>query len=477
MTAPAAERIRVWREDPVSFVRDNFGVEPDAWQVDMLRAFPRNNRLVASACKGPGKTAVLAWIGWNFLATRPHCKVPCTSITGDNLADGLWTEFAKWQGRSPFLRKAFQWTKTRIVAKDHPETWWASARAWAKDADPSAQANTLAGLHEDYLLFLIDEVSEIPDGVVAAAEAALTGGIETKLVMAGNPTRTEGPLWRAVGADRHLWHVTRINGDPDDPKRSPRIDIDEARKQIAKHGRDSYVVRVNILGLFPERQADKLLDVVDVERAVERAAPEGTSSSDARILGLDVARFGDDASYLAPRQGRVAWRGREFRGLDTVELAEQLIRSIDKWQADAAFVDGTGVGGGVIDHCRHRGYGHVVHEVQFGARAMDPDMYQDRRTEMHWRLAEWVKGQGCLPQDQMLADELAAPRYWFDKKGRVVLEQKVDIKARMGRSPDRADAYALTFAGTVMPSRAAAAQAASASASRAAVDYDPFGNR
>lgn len=477
MSAPAADRIRLWREDPVVFVRDNFGVEPDAWQVEMLRAFPRNNRLVASACKGPGKTALLAWLGWNFLATRPYCKVPCTSVTGANLKDGLWAELAKWQRHSPFLKQAFRWTAERITAKDHPETWFASFRTWAQDADSSQQANTLAGLHEDFLLFLIDEVSDIPDGVVSAAEAALAGGIETKLVMMGNPTRTEGPLWRAVGADRHLWHVTRITGDPDDLNRSPRIDIEEARKQIAKHGRDAYVVRVNILGLFPERQADKLLDVVDVERAVERTVPDGTSSGEPRILGLDVARFGDDASYLAPRQGRVSWLGREFRQLGTVALAEQLIRAIDKWDADAAFVDGTGVGGGVIDQCQARGYGHKVHEVQFGAQAMDAAMYQDRRTEMHWRMAEWVKDKGCLPRDQMLADELAAPRYWFDKKGRVVLEQKTDIKARLGRSPDRSDAYALTFAGTVMPRSAAAANAAASSAARAAVDYDPFGNR
>ncbi len=476
MIAPAAERIRLWREDPITFVRDNFGVEPDAWQAEMLRAFPRHNRLVASACKGPGKTALMSWLGWNFLATRPHCKVPCTSVTGANLKDGLWAELAKWQRHSPFLKKAFRWTAERITAKDHPETWFASFRTWAQDADPSQQANTLAGLHEDYLLFLIDEVSDIPDGVVSAAEAALSGGIETKLVMMGNPTRTEGPLWRAVGADRHMWHVTRITGDPEDPDRSPRIDIEEARKQIAKHGRDAYVVRVNILGLFPERQADKLLDVVDVERAIERAVPEGTSTRDARIIGLDVARFGDDCSYIAPRQGRVAYPGRELRGLDTVELAEQLIRSIEKWGADAAFVDGTGVGGGVIDHCRHRGWGHVVHEVQFGARAMDSDAYQDRRTEMHWKLAEWIREAGCLPRDQMLADELAAPRYWFDKKGRVVLEQKQDIKARLGRSPDRSDAYALTFAGTVLP-RAARAAAVAGAAAQAVTDYDPFGNR
>src|SRR5688572_8414336 len=157
----AATKITQWRQDPVSFVRECFEVEPDAWQIDMLRAFPSNKRLCGSACKGPGKTALMAWLGWNFLATRPFCKVPCTSVTGANLEDGLWTEFAKWQHKSKVLSKAFVWTKTRIMSREYPETWWASARTWAKDANAEQQANTLAGLHEDFLLFLIDEVSDI----------------------------------------------------------------------------------------------------------------------------------------------------------------------------------------------------------------------------------------------------------------------------------------------------------------------------
>lgn len=461
----------------MSFVRDMFQVEPDAWQVEVLRAFPKHNRLAGSACKGPGKTALMAWLGWNFLATRPHCKVPCTSVTGDNLKDGLWTEFAKWQKRSPFLSAKFIHTATRIVAKDHPKTWWASARAWSQDAEAGQQANTLAGLHEDYLLFLIDEVSDIPDGVVSAAEAALTGGIETKLVIMGNPTRTDGPLWRAVGADRHLWHVTRITGDPDDPNRSPRIDINEARAQIAKYGRESHIVRVNILGLFPERQADKLLDVGDIEKAMERSMGEAAFNTQAKIIGLDVARFGDDAAILSPRQGRMCFRQKEFRGLNNVELAEQLIKAIEKWDADAAFVDGGGNGSGVIDVCHSRGYTGRVFEVQFGMRAMDSERFENKRTEMYWNAAEWVKNGGCLPRDPLLQAELTAPTYWFDKKQRVCLESSQDVKARLGRSPDRASGFVLTFAGPVL-ARAQQQLAAAASAGRSSShDYDPFEER
>lgn len=466
----SVDRLRAWRADPVLFVREVLNAEPDPWQADALTKFNRGKRHAFVACKGPGKTTGLSWLGWNFLATRPHCKVPCASITGDNLKDGLWAEFSKWQKRSPLLSRAFTWTKTRIFENNNPETWFASARTFAQDADPTKQADTLAGLHEDYLLWLLDEVSEMPDGVVSAADAALHGGIETRMAIAGNCTRNSGPLYRAAVTERDDWICTRITGDPDDPRRSPRIDIDEARKQIAKYGRDSYIVKVNLLGEFPDRQADKLIDRSDVQAAMKLFVHEATVSAEAKIIGADVARFGDDAAIFAPRHGRILYELKEFRGLDTAELGDQLIASLNRWDADGAFVDGGGVGGGVIDHCKSRGFGNLVHEVNFGSRALDDVRFENKRAEMYWLAAEWARAGGALPNDPLLAEELAEPIYWYDKKQRICIESKDDIKRRLGRSPDRADGYVLTFAGPIRPKvRLAAAQQRQRKR-----DYHPF---
>ena len=146
--AQAADKLRLWREKPQVFVREVFGVTPDAWQDDVLEAFPASQRQAMKACKGPGKTTVLAWLNWNFLLTRPHPKMAATSITGDNLADGLWAEMAKWQKCSPLLTEAFDWQKTRIVLKEHPETWFLSARSWPRGGSNEQQADTLASLAE-----------------------------------------------------------------------------------------------------------------------------------------------------------------------------------------------------------------------------------------------------------------------------------------------------------------------------------------
>src|ERR1017187_3557101 len=103
-------------------VREMFNVEPEVWQDEALAAFPKSQRLCFKASKGVGKTCLEAWLIWNFLLTRPHPKIACTAISGPNLADNLWTELALWMNKSPFLQAKFDWTKTRIFAKDHPET-------------------------------------------------------------------------------------------------------------------------------------------------------------------------------------------------------------------------------------------------------------------------------------------------------------------------------------------------------------------
>ena len=258
----SADKLRRWREDPVYFVQDQFGIEPDKWQVDFLRAFPSSNRMALKACKGPGKTAVLAWLGWNFLATRPHPKIAATSITGDNLADNFWTEMAKWRNNSPFLKQTFELKKTRIFSRDHPETWFMSARTWPRAADATQQADALAGLHADYLLFIMDEVGGIPDAVMATAEAGLATGIETKIIVAGNPTHREGPLYRACTSERDMWYVQEITSDPDDPKRTPRVDLQWARDQIRKYGKNSPWVLVNVYGKFPPSSINVLKNMI-----------------------------------------------------------------------------------------------------------------------------------------------------------------------------------------------------------------------
>jgi phage terminase large subunit len=117
------DRLEEYWDHPAKMVREIFGAEPDPWQEEALELFPTTPRIAMKACKGPGKSTVLAWLAWNYLLTRPHPKIAATSISATNLADGLWSEMAKWQAKSDLLKAKFTWTKTRIFS------WPLAARA------------------------------------------------------------------------------------------------------------------------------------------------------------------------------------------------------------------------------------------------------------------------------------------------------------------------------------------------------------
>jgi len=445
---PEASKLLLWKRDPVIFVREVFGAEPDEWQKDVLRAFPTNNRMAMKACKGPGKTTCLAWLAWNFMATRPNPKIAATSISGDNLSDGLWAEMAKWQNKSEFLKSEFSWTKTKIFNKDHYSTWFMSARTWPKTADTSRQADTLAGLHEDYILFILDEAGGIPLSVMAAAEAALSTGVESKIIMAGNPTHKEGPLYRACTNERHLWWVIEISSAPDDPKRTPRVSIEWAQQQIDKYGKNNPWVLVNVYGQFPPSSLNVLLSPEEITAAMGRK-PIGDSYKYAqKRLGIDVARFGDDRTIIFPRQGLWAYNPVEMRNARSNEIAARVALAKSKWSSEMEFIDDTGgYGSGVIDSLIMAGQSPIG--IHFAAKAND-ERYFNKRSEMWFEMAEWIKRGGCLPNIPELAAELAAPTYTF-ANGKFRLEKKDQIKDRLGFSPDYADALALTFAFPEMP--------------------------
>lgn len=453
--AASRERLLRWRDDAVLFVRECIGVEPDLWQIDALTAIsqPETERLAMKACKGPGKTAVIAWIILWFLCTRPYAKVACTSITGDNLATNLWPELAKWIKRSAFLDHVLEWTKTRVAVREASEQWFAVARSWSQSADPQQQAETLAGIHADHVLFVLDESGGMPQAIMTTAEAVLATGTETKIVQAGNPTSIDGPLYRACVTDRHLWAVVTITGDPDDPKRSPRIKLEWARQQIQQYGRDNPWVKINVLGEFPPASINALLGPSDVEAAMLRQMPADANVWAQVRIGVDVARYGDDRTVLFPRQGRLAMHPYVMRhqhgAAVSTDIATTVMQMCAQLKTRTVIMDATGGwAAGARDVLTVSGWS--PYEVQFHApcRSVDgaPSKYYNRRAEMHFLMSEWIKSGGALPNVPELMAELTTPTYTVREDGKFQIEAKDQIKERLGRSPDLADALALTFA-------------------------------
>lgn len=407
------------------------------------------------ACTGPGKSAGLSWCGWHSVLCRGdkqrHPNGYAVSITADNLRDNLWKEMAVWQQRSPLLMRAFEWQKETIFSREYPNTWWLRARAFSKTADKAAQGRALSGLHAPFIFYLIDEAGDMPVSLLQTAEQGLGKGEEWgKIFVSGNPTSLAGALYEACVKSADLYHVIRITGDPDDPNRSPRIDIANARRMIAKHGIENPWVMATILGKFPPMSLNALFSPDELRESMDRAIQEHQYDFSQKRLGIDVARFGDDKTVLAPRQGLRVFNLVEMRGAKTTEIAARVAVAKQRWRSELELIDDTGGwAGGVIDQCELAGI--MLSPVNSSSTNVTDTRYVNRRAEMYFGFSEWVKRGGVLPKNPNLIVQLTAIRYWFNK-GKMQILDKDQIKSELqGASPDDADAIALTFALPDMP--------------------------
>ncbi len=249
---------------------------------------------------------------------------------------------------------------------------------------------------------------------------------------------------------------------------SPTDAIDKFLRKRPPEG--AIVVRANYLDnpFFPESlredmEADKTSDYAKYEhvwlgeyqdvsdmqfisREVIKAARDRQSPlpEEPRIMGLDVARFGDDKTVLILRHGHKVRKIWDWSKLDTMQTAAKTAELCDRHTPQALFVDGVGVGGGVVDRLRMLGV--KVIDVNAGGRAMRDTRYGNKRAEMWANMRDWLRDVGEIPDHDHLEMELQSPEYRYDNQNRVFLEKKEDMKKRGMPSPDYADALALTFA-------------------------------
>jgi hypothetical protein len=247
--------------------------------------------------------------------------------------------------------------------------------------------------------------------------------------------------------------------------------LDEEEIAVAKDSMSEAAFAQEFLCSFEAGVDNILLSMAEVEDACRRHMREEDFMFAPKILGIDVARQGNDRTVMFPRQGLATFDPLVFRGLDSMSVAAQAAQKIQTWKPDAVFIDGSGgYGAGVIDRLRQ--LGHPVIEVQFGGKPTDA-RYINKRSEMWLEMAKWVKTGGCLPNIADLKIDLTAPTYTHaNSAGKMALEPKDKIKERIGFSPDMGDALALTFAHpvgsisqSIIPTR---------SDNRKRSDYNPY---
>lgn len=430
-----ADMIASWRVDPVRFVLEGLDATPQPWQAEALYGLAERKQAAIRSCHGPGKTTLGAWAIWWFLSTRGGVRAPCTAPTNHQLRDVLWPEIGKWLARSPLLQQFFEWQATRIVYKRDPNDRFAVA---VVGSTPEA----LAGFHAEHLLYVVDEASGIPDEMMAAVEGARTN-LGAYVLMLSNPTRRTGYFFDAFHKNRALWYTQHVSH-----KDSDRVSDEYAERMAAQYGRDSSVYQVRVLGDFPTESVDALLALDVAERAIELALePVGPV-----VLGVDVARFGDNESVILERQGPVVREIETHRGKRVTELTGLVIQAIRRTKAERVYIDEPGLGGGLVDglvEAQARGDidpGVAIIPVNVGRAAVATESFVNLRAESYWRVKRLFETFSIsIPADDPLIAQLTTIQWRTRPDGKIVIESKDDMRHRRVASPDRADALVLTY--------------------------------
>jgi len=405
---------------------------------------PKMFRMAVSSGRGIGKSALVAWLNhWHM-----SCHIGATAITTANsetqLKTRTWAELGKWKTLA-INGHWFEVTAMRFfpaewfadLVKDQLQIdttyYYSEAQLWSEE-NPDA----FAGVHNPKgVMLLKDEASGISQNIWDVSSGFFTDRSHNHYYFAfSNPRRNSGAFYECFHKHRDQWHRKQI-----DSRKVEGLNSEELQAMIDKYGEDSYHAMVEVKGMFPSQGERQFIPRELVQSAVDR---ETVSDSHAGlIMGVDVARYGDDKSVFFFRQGRDARSipSMKFSGKSNMEIANIAAEMINKYNPNSVCIDAGG-GAGVIDRLRELGY--KVNEVWFGSKS-SISQFRDKRAELWGEMKEWLRG-GMLPSDPDLVDDLCAPEYDFDPRTEsIFLEPKDKIKKRGLASPDIADAFACTF--------------------------------
>lgn len=440
------ERFEPYADDPVGFLREVLDAEPWSRQVEVARAVLTDPLVAVRSCNGAGKD----WLAARLALWWCYARRGLVVLTGPTAAQV--EEILMRKEVASAFRAAGDLPGELHVRALRPE---GEGRAGIL-AKTATAASALTGFHESEVLFVLTEAQGVDDLAFDAAFAVATGA-EDRVLALGNPLNPSGRFYRASRPSSD-WTALRIPASETPNVREDRVVIpglmtrEGVERIAAEYGRESGYYQSRVEAEFPEEAEEGVFRRDWLNAAAERWEDTGEEMKGPVVCALDPARFGPDASVLAIRQGPVlrellVWEGRE----DTMALTDRTVDALedrgliegDTWTG--LVVDEVGLGGGVLDRLRERGF--AANGFNGGRQAHEPDRYYNRRAESYWILRRRLeRGEVALPPSEELAEELLALRWRPTPSGKVQLEAKADAKGRLGRSPDRADAVAMVFA-------------------------------
>lgn len=449
--------------DPVGFAVDVLNVNPWSRQEEILRSVAEHDKTAVRSGHKIGKSTSCAVLALWWFCTRPRALIVMTSSTDDQIRLILWPEVQRLYriagGERRLGGRMHEAHRSGLKAADGRHLFGISTN----------KTENMGGFSGAELLFIVDEASGVDEGIFNAIEGNRAGG--ARLVMFGNPTQMSGRFFDAFHDNAEFWNTIHISsaetpnctgiGDPI-PGLATKEYVEEKTRELGGPGNAEWDIRIG--GNFPTSGRNSVIGLVLVENATKDWR-KPTIDDGPLEIGVDVARYGDDETVIWARRGRLLYEPTVIKSMDGPEVAGKVLELVRELRShsvkrlgtstvtgesveNAEFerplvkIDSIGVGASPYDVLKRCKEVRVV-GVEAGCSADNDEDYFNLRSQLWFALQSWLADGGKFKNDRMARGELLAPIYGFDARGRKKVESKDEIKKRLHRSPDRADAMAL----------------------------------
>lgn len=454
--------------NPALWATEVLGAELWSMQIEMLESVAKHKRTIVKSCHSSGKSYTMGILACWWVCTRGfQSLVVSTAPTYSQVHSILWNEIRRHWGEAELpgdVTQGDQWNLSdrRKDGKERREMVAFGRRP--ADHDTAA----FSGLHRDGgVLFLMDEAVGIPDSIFTAAQVNTTAPHDRVFAIA-NPDDMQTPFGRVFEKDDPTWNKITIsaystpnftgeieNMSPGMEKHFPQVQWVEDMK--IQWGEDSSRFKAKILAEFPDQSDFMFFTQHDIDAGTDFSPNEYAEDhlvhmDERPVLGMDVARFGDDYSTIYKRDGAFVELYSKWSKTDLVASSRVAREAVIETDARELRIDGTGLGAGVVDivmndekfpHDRCR-----VISMMGSAAAKDPFKNANARAERHNELKTgMINGTIKIdPNNTELIEEMKSVRFSFNGKMAVQIEAKVDMKKRGAKSPDHLDAVTYAVA-------------------------------
>lgn len=504
-----ADLIEHWFNDPLAFFREALGVKPTNQQEQFgrhfrnmvlakhykkmlshadaldnkeeqaalrkryayvnkhMKEYARRSGLSIMSGKGTGKDAVLSWtILWALICLNP-VKVVCVAPSEVQLKTVLWQEARKWlDKRDPYtgeymcvIRDYIEITASEMYLRD-PDTKQrvTTSMAFGRTAvvEKDGSTKTLDGCHEEHMIIIADEAANIGDAVFGALDNTMTDPFNFCVVVF-NPTRQHGFAIDTQFGKMKGYYV-RLHWDCEKSSRITQDHIDRMCELYGGKGTDGYRIFIN--GLPPLSEGGSFISWALIDQC-RRIPYFETQEHCEGVMGVDPAVLHDEAMVvykMGPNIEKIEGIAKiEFKS-DEELLGKVLIERMRQNGYRIMVVETNGLGHSVYKSAlRRANEDEFIIGINTDTKPYNEEVYSLRRDEL-WANVRWMLQKGLLklpPDDDKLHTELSAPmeKKGPQFKGKIKIENNVEIKLKIKRSPDRASALVMACAEDEEPYR------------------------